>query len=82
MNAATVSCAVISGLLGRWYDSDLPEGERDAYEQHLLLCPPCLVRSENYRTAITALPGAARTVPDGTLRADLLELVTRNGTRE
>lgn len=81
MNAATVSCDVIFGLLGRWYDGDLPERERDAYEQHLLLCPPCLVQGENYRMALTALPDVAHVAAEDTPRTDLLDLVARNGDR-
>ncbi|GAB3465820.1 anti-sigma factor family protein [Actinophytocola sediminis] len=61
MNPATVSCEIIVGLIGRWHDGALPPADGDAYEQHLLCCPPCLTLAENYRRALGALPTVANT---------------------
>ena len=63
MNPATASCDVIVGLVGRWQAGELPADESTVYEQHLLFCPPCMTYAENYRTALSALPGIAGAAP-------------------
>jgi Putative zinc-finger len=74
MRASDVSCDVISGLMGRWRDGDLPERDSNAYEQHLLFCPPCLIRNDKARLALDALRGAATAAPGDDLRDRLVRL--------
>lgn len=60
MRLLDVNCAAIDGLLFRWYDGQLDGVEADVFEQHVLLCPPCQVQNGKLRTAMSALPAAAR----------------------
>lgn len=64
IRALDVNCEVIFSLLGRWWDGDLPEEDRDAFEQHLLFCPPCLDQCDKLRTVIDALRRESRVTPD------------------
>jgi hypothetical protein len=75
MNVADVSCQTIGALMTRWYDHSLTEVESDAYEQHMLLCPPCLVQAGKLRTALTALPAAADSSAPEELVARLIATV-------
>jgi hypothetical protein len=75
MRASDVSCEVISGVMGRWREGDLTEDESDAYEQHLLFCPPCLDQSKKTRLALDALPRAATAVPSEDLLSRLTGIV-------
>ena len=74
MQASNVSCDVIFGLLGRWHDGDMAEHDRDAYEQHLLFCPPCLQQNDKLRLALAALGQAARDEPDPQIHVRLRSL--------
>ena len=59
MNAAEIDCATIARLRWPWLDGELGPADSDAYEQHLLFCPPCLTMTANARAALHALVGAA-----------------------
>ena len=71
MRASDVSCDVIFGLVGRWHDGDMAARDRDAYEQHLLFCPPCLRQNDKLRLALTALGQIARSEPDQEIQSRL-----------
>lgn len=53
------SCEVVVPLMGAWSEGVLDPADRDGFEQHLLLCPPCLARSAADRWARQALRAAA-----------------------
>ena len=75
IRARDVSCDVIVGLIGRWLDGDMDDGDRDAYEQHLLFCPACLVQTGKTRRALAALRETPAAFPDDNLRHRLARLV-------
>jgi len=58
MSALGLSCEVVFDLTGAWYDDELSENDQNAFEQHLLLCPPCLAYSDRLRRALGALAEA------------------------
>ncbi len=63
MRTVDVRCDVLSGLIGQWHAGTLRDADRDAYEQHLLFCPPCLVQNDKARLSFTALSAAATQPP-------------------
>lgn len=63
MRAVDVRCDVLSGLVGRWHMGSLRDVDLDAYEQHLLFCPPCLVQNDKARLGFAALSAAATEPP-------------------
>ncbi|WP_322760020.1 zf-HC2 domain-containing protein [Frankia sp. Cr2] len=66
MRARDVSCEVIFDLVGAWYDAELTDSDQNAFEQHLLFCPPCLAYSDRVRRSLAALTAAATVaVPAG-----------------
>jgi hypothetical protein len=75
IQASDVTCEVIVGLIGRWLDADLDEGDSDAFEQHLLFCPPCLIQTDKTRLALAALGTAPAAVPGNDLRLRLARLL-------
>lgn len=77
MRASDVSCQVVFGLLGRWHDGDMAERDRDAYEQHLLFCPPCLRQNDKMRLALAALESVFSAVPDNETRRNLAEIARK-----
>jgi hypothetical protein len=80
-----VSCEVVAGLVVTWLEEpgeradgerEMSERERDAFEQHLLFCPPCLARGRNARIALDALRGVrGGGLPGEALRRALTALV-------
>lgn len=58
MNVSDVSCDAVVALMGRWRDGTLAERDRAAYEEHVLICPPCGVRHDCTRRALDALADA------------------------
>lgn len=69
MNDIDSRCNVVSGLIGRWHLGRLREVDLEAFEQHLLYCPPCLVQHDKARAAL----GVLRSVPDSTAPPRLVE---------
>ncbi len=64
--ALDISCDVVFDLVGAWYDGELTDNDQNAFEQHLLFCPPCLAYSDRARRSLAALTAAATaTVPAG-----------------
>lgn len=79
MNAVDARCDVISGLLGRWHAGTLRAADRDAFEQHLLFCPPCLAQHDKARLAVAALVRAPGTAAPVALVERLVARVDRSG---
>jgi hypothetical protein len=69
---ADISCRAVGGLLSRWYDGALAGVEADAYEQHLLICPPCLVQHDRLRDGLAAIPAVADAEPPAGLISSLV----------
>jgi hypothetical protein len=65
MSAAEVDCRVVQRLLGRWHDGELPADESEVFEEHLVLCPPCLVENQRLTVALAALERVAGTRDEG-----------------
>ena len=47
-----ITCRDLTELLLDFLDGSLPPEHRDRIEQHLQLCPPCVVYLETYRVTI------------------------------
>ena len=77
MKVVDVSCQVVGSLLTSWYDNALTDVETDGYEQHMLLCPPCLAQAGKLRAALSALTelAAAPAVPSVDLATRLAAIV-------
>jgi len=57
------------GLIGRWQKGLLSDVHRDSFEQHLLVCPPCLAQNDKARLAFAALTAArAKSPPEDLVR--------------
>ncbi len=66
MSTLDISCEDIFDLVGAWHDRELSERDQNAFEQHLLICPPCLAYSDRVRRALAALEATATVaVPEG-----------------
>jgi hypothetical protein len=76
MSAVNTRCEVISGLIGSWHTGTMRDVDRDAFEQHLLFCPPCLVQHDKARLAFAALAAAPRERPPAELVARLADQVS------
>lgn len=74
MRASEVSCAVVVGLMGRWRTGEL-ESDRDAFEEHLLFCPPCLTHNDKVRIGLLGLTRAAQSPPAPEVRRRVLDRV-------
>jgi anti-sigma factor RsiW len=49
----SVDCSQLAELLFDYISGDLPEDQRAVLEEHIRLCPPCLIHVETYRVTIT-----------------------------
>jgi hypothetical protein len=76
MRAVDARCDVLAGLVGSWHTGTMREVDRDAYEQHLLFCPPCLVQNDKARLAFAALPAAPNEPPPDDLVRRLADQLT------
>jgi hypothetical protein len=52
------------------------DADRDAFEQHLLFCPPCMAQNDKAGLALAALTSAPTTPPPGDLVDRLAARVT------
>jgi hypothetical protein len=75
VRAVDARCDALSTLVVRWHTGMMLERDHDAYEQHLLFCPPCLVQNDKARLSLAALPAGANEVPPEDLVARLERLV-------
>ena len=69
-------CHKVTPLLARWNDPELTESERVLLSTHLLACPVCLARVQEYRTIDSRIRGMAST----TLAPQVREVVMRELT--
>jgi hypothetical protein len=56
-----IPCHTITPLLARWNDPDLTEDERVLLSTHLLTCPTCLTRVQEYRMIDSRIRSMAST---------------------
>lgn len=68
---ARTPCHKVTPLLARWNDPDLTEAERVLLSTHLLACPDCLARVQEYRT----IDGRIRSMTSTTLAPHVREVV-------
>jgi anti-sigma factor RsiW len=59
---AGFDCTLVQQLIGRYHDGELAGERADAFEQHLLQCPPCLVEVRRLRATLRYLDEAAAAV--------------------
>jgi anti-sigma factor RsiW len=72
MTRIAASCRDIVEIVTEYLDGGLVRAERLAFEQHVMLCPPCRAHLTQMRRTVQAAGGLRDTeVPEG-LRADLL----------
>lgn len=81
MKAVEVRCDVLSGLVGRWHAGTLRDADREAYEQHLLFCPPCLVQNDKARLGFAALSAVAAELPPEDLVQHLINRISSRTER-
>jgi len=70
-SATRLSCHKVTPLLARWNDPDLTEAERVLLSTHLLACPDCLARVQEYRT----IDGHIRSMASTTLSPRVRDVV-------
>ncbi|MDF5752746.1 zf-HC2 domain-containing protein [Spongiactinospora sp. TRM90649] len=84
MRAVDMSCEVVAGLVVPWLGApggeEMSERELDAFEQHLLYCPPCMAYGRNARIALDALRAAGPGAVSRDLRESLAALVRAAAT--
>jgi predicted anti-sigma-YlaC factor YlaD len=74
-----MNCRDVVEFLCDYLEGKLPEDQREVFQQHLDLCPPCLEYLESYKTTIELgriacckhEEDAAPEVPEGLVRAIL-----------
>lgn len=64
-------CHTVTPLLARWNDPDLTEAERVLLSTHLLACPACLARVQEYRT----IDGRIRSMASTTITPRVRDVV-------
>jgi len=47
-----VTCRELVDFLMAYLDDELPPGQREAFETHLGVCPPCVTYLDTYRETI------------------------------
>jgi predicted anti-sigma-YlaC factor YlaD len=50
--ADDLSCRELTEFIQRYLDRELPDDQRQVFETHLRLCPPCLHYLESYQTTV------------------------------
>jgi len=74
---ASITCRELIEFLGDYLEGELPEAARQAFDQHLSLCPSCVAYLEGYKQTVTlgkmslkpSDESAVGKVPDSLLRA-------------
>ncbi|MCK6457958.1 MAG: zf-HC2 domain-containing protein [Phycisphaerae bacterium] len=49
-----MTCREVFEFLADYTAGELPTAQREVFERHLSLCPPCVAYVESYRTTIQA----------------------------
>jgi hypothetical protein len=60
MGRQELSCRTARRLIGRWLDDSIDGLDASRFEQHLVVCPPCLDECTRLQVALGALRDAAR----------------------
>ena len=74
MDVSNTQCKMIVPLIVKWHTGAMRDVDRDGYEQHLLVCPPCLVQSDKAALALGALRAARKPQPEPDFMSQLLQL--------
>jgi len=78
-SVARTPCHKVTPLLARWNDPDLTEQERVLLSMHLLACPACLARVQEYRTIDGRIRGMASTTLSPQVRDVVLQQLALSG---
>jgi hypothetical protein len=65
MDQHDLHCRTAQRLMGRWLDDRIDGVDASLFEQHLVVCPPCLDECGRLRVALGALRHAAQPGPPG-----------------
>jgi hypothetical protein len=60
VESPTIRCAEFVELVTSWMEGGLSEPVRTEIEEHLLICPPCVIYVQQIRAAVEALRAADR----------------------
>ncbi len=52
MSGAGITCQELADFLMAYDDGELPPEQREVFDQHLGICPPCLTYLETYRETV------------------------------
>jgi anti-sigma factor RsiW len=52
MSGTDMTCRELVEFLMAFDDGELPADQRETFEQHLEICPPCVVYLETYRETV------------------------------
>ncbi len=66
---ASPTCREIVELVTEYLEGAMSPGERETFERHLLVCPPCAVYLEQVRDTVRA----ARTLREDDVPADVMD---------
>ena len=73
MTALQLNCREFADFLMAYLDDELPHEERESFESHMQLCPPCVVYVRNYQRTIELGKDACGGDPDGPVPEDVPE---------
>lgn len=59
-----MTCEEVVDFLMRYLDGELTPAERQTFEEHLGVCPPCIVYLETYRATVRVSQLACHTRDD------------------
>jgi hypothetical protein len=72
VDPAAIRCAEFVELVTDWMEGELPEPVRTEIEEHLLICPPCVVYVQQIKAAVEAMRTAEPAAPPVLQRDELL----------
>ncbi len=58
VDTPSIRCAEFVELVTDWMEGDLPEPVRTEIEEHLLICPPCVIYVQQIKSAVAAMRSA------------------------
>jgi hypothetical protein len=68
----SIRCAEFVELVTDWMEGELPEPVRTEIEEHLLICPPCVIYVQQIKAAVEAMRTAQPAAPPVLRRDELL----------
>jgi anti-sigma factor RsiW len=66
-----MNCREFTEFLDGYFDGNLPDAERDVFDEHLAECPDCRAYLQTYRTTVRL--GRAAFAPEAAAPADAPE---------